>query len=694
MRKIYTLGLLCLLLLTSLAYAQPSGWSYSKTYQVTENSGATLTNYQLKLYVNTQAEIALGHMLASGDDIRFGADCNGATLYNHWIEGPMNDDSTVIWVKIPTIPASGNASFFMYYGNPSATTTSAVQGTFIGPHSATDSVASGAAGGVAGSQRGFRFSPTQDLLVTSFGKREPTGTTRYVTLFNYATQAILNQIQVSGAAAQYNYGSLPNPIWLTTGTQYVLELFQGTGDGYYFGTSSQIGQHLTYLDMRYCNSCTQNTFPTSVLTNYHYGYPDLWYFTRSVVTPAPTYAIIPAGAISVTASDISGCQGDTATLLSTVVGGTAPITCQWSNGLSLSDSTNCNPIATIGSTLYHVLTVTDQAGCTARDTAFVTNGTPTLALAYDTTVVCAGDTVMIVASGSGDSYSWSPADSLSSTSGSTVMAWPNLTTSYVCTTTDSATGCTTLGTATVNTQFIILNVILGPLAMCEGDSLTLTVSGADTYVWSPALGLSSTTGSVVIASPASSTIYSITGTDTTSGCATTSQGAYEVLVFPNPVVTFDLVDHFCVGGADELLTTGTPAGGTYSGPLVSNNTFGVSGATVGSYPLLYTFTDGNGCSASDSALAIVEICIGVSPSVNVTLGVYPNPSTGMFTVSMTQNPEVASYRISNLLGQVVQKGMLAEGQTQLDLSGQATGLYILTVETGGQVRNFNLEIRR
>ncbi|MBX9781905.1 MAG: DUF2341 domain-containing protein, partial [Chitinophagaceae bacterium] len=266
----------------------PSGWTNATPFTVIENSGNLLTNYQLRMVINTQSFVTAGTMNASGDDIRFGYN-NGSVLFNYWIESGMNTANTVVWVKIDTLAANGTKQFFMYHGNPAATSVSAVPGTFAGPHSATDSVASGGAAGVANSQRGFRFAPTEDLLVTHFGKREPTGTTRYVTLFDFATQAVIRQIQVSGPAAQYSYGGLSSPIWLTSGTQYLLELYQGVSDGYYFGTSSQIGQHLTYFDMRYCNTCTQNTFPTSVLTNYHYGYPDFWYFTKNNVTPAPTY---------------------------------------------------------------------------------------------------------------------------------------------------------------------------------------------------------------------------------------------------------------------------------------------------------------------------------------------------------------------------------------------------------------------
>src|SRR5258705_3886136 len=71
----------------------------------------------------------------------------------------------------------------------------------------------------------------------------------------------------------------------------MLELYQGATDGYYYQSSSQIGQHLVYYDMRYCNGCTENTFPTNVLTNYHYGLPDFWYYTKSNVTLAPTYTV-------------------------------------------------------------------------------------------------------------------------------------------------------------------------------------------------------------------------------------------------------------------------------------------------------------------------------------------------------------------------------------------------------------------
>ena len=254
---------LCLLAISIRLISQPTGWSYVQPISVTENTGTLTANYQLKLTVNTQALITAGKMNSDGSDIRFGKNCAGTTLFNYWIESGINTPSTIIWVKIDTLQANATSKIYLFYGNTTATSVSAVNGTFVGPISSTDSVSSGGAGGVGDSQRGFRFQPNEDILVTSFGKREPTGTTRYVTLFDNTSQAVITQTTVSGPAAQYSYANISNPIWLMSGTQYVLQLFQATSDGYYFGTSSQINSRITYLDMRYCNSCNQNTFPTN-----------------------------------------------------------------------------------------------------------------------------------------------------------------------------------------------------------------------------------------------------------------------------------------------------------------------------------------------------------------------------------------------------------------------------------------------
>lgn len=318
-RLIYIFFILVFVLTCTLpVISQPEGIEYSAQLpiRIKNNSGTPMSNTSVRLVINTQALITLGLMQPDGDDIRFAANCGLEPLstLGYYIEGPMNSANTVIWVKVPSIPANDSTLVYMYFGVPSVSGVSSPSNGLNGPHSSTDSVASGASGGAVNSQRGFRFSPNVDMLITHFGKREPNGTPRYVTLFDQTTQTVLRQKQVSGPSAQYSYDTLGAPIWLTTGTQYQIQLYQGSSDGYYFGTSSQIGQHLTYYDMRYCNSCTQNSFPTSVLTGYHYGYPDFWYFIPSnPVTPAPTATFFPpADTVTPTApANFTGLAGNT-----------------------------------------------------------------------------------------------------------------------------------------------------------------------------------------------------------------------------------------------------------------------------------------------------------------------------------------------------------------------------------------------
>jgi hypothetical protein len=295
MRHFYKLlSLIFIFAFTEISYSQLPGWIAEAPLTIKNNSGSAMTNYQVPLVVNTQYLISLGLMLPNGNDIRFGSDCGGSTPYGYWIEGYLNTDTTKIWVKVPSVAPNDSIKIIMFFGNSSATAASTLS-IFNGPNSATDSVISPNTNTVSLCQRGFRFTPNEALLITHFGKRIPNATQRYVTLFDFNTQAIILQMQVdAGVATQYNYNAVAQPFWLNAGQQYLLELFNGSGDMYYYGPPTTVGQHLTFGDMRYCNSCTQNTFPTTILTGQHYGVPDMWYYVKENVTPAPTSIVGPA----------------------------------------------------------------------------------------------------------------------------------------------------------------------------------------------------------------------------------------------------------------------------------------------------------------------------------------------------------------------------------------------------------------
>lgn len=603
---------------------QYAGWNYSMPINVTENTGSNVINYQLQMTINTQALISAGQMNANGDDIRFGKDCAGNTLYNYWIESGINTASTVIWVKIDTLFANATRTIYMFYGNNSASAVSAVNGTFVGPMSSTDSVNTGGAGGVGNSQRGFRFAPTEDLLVTDFGKNEPTGTTRYVTLFNYATQAIIVQTQVSGPAAQYSYSALPNPIWLTQATQYVIEVFQGASDGYYFGSSSQVGQHLVYGDMRYCNSCTQNTFPTNTLSNYQYGYPDFWYYIKNNISVAPTVTIPPVLSTSLGA-DLAVCPGDSVLLSPSVTGGTGSFVYSWSPLAGISSPLAASTYAVPSATTNYIFAVIDNANCGnyATDTIQVTvYPQPFVAATTLTDSICAGDTADLYVTGA-SSYVWQPGGNTTLM----VSVAPSVSTTYTVVGTDN-NGChdTAWVPVTVN-QLPVISVTGSYSSVCDNaiDTLTMTASGAQNYAWTP---LSATTATVTDV-PTASTVYTVMGTDT-NGCSNTS--TYSVTLLPSPDLTVTGMDSVCAGTCVTM--NATPTGGTpaYTYSWVPANATGSSytDCPTTSTCQTVTVTDSNGCMATVLACNYVymppmvvaagpaAICAGDTAILNAT----------------------------------------------------------------------------
>ncbi|MCX7833954.1 MAG: DUF2341 domain-containing protein [Ignavibacteria bacterium] len=293
MKKVLSSILLFSILLV-FVFGVGAQYKYANPIRIKNNTSTTLTNVQVLIIFNTAIPIANGWMQPNGNDIRFTSTCGGSVFLNHFLEGYINTDTTKIWLKVPSIGPNDSTLVYLYYGNASATSASTLS-VFDGPHSGCDSVVVTSTNTVSNCQRGFAFTPTEDVLIAYFGKRIPNVTQRYVTLFDATTQALLVQIQVDpGVAGQYNYNLLPTPFWARTGVQYIIALYNGSGDMYYYGTSSQIGQHMTYGNMRYRNTCTQNDFPNLTLTNYHYGTPDFLYFVKQNITPPPTVTILPA----------------------------------------------------------------------------------------------------------------------------------------------------------------------------------------------------------------------------------------------------------------------------------------------------------------------------------------------------------------------------------------------------------------
>ena len=133
--------------------------------------------------------------------------------------------------------------------------------------------------------------------------------------------------------------------------------------------------------------------------------------------------------------------------------------------------------------------------------------------------ICEGESVSLAATG-GDSYQW-----INGPATSTYAVTPLSTTTYTVTAKLAGCSATDEVTITVNPRPTI-SVNPNPAKLCEGKSIALNASGASSYSWSPTKGLSDNTGSIVIASPITTTTYTLTGTS--KGCTASLTVAVQV----------------------------------------------------------------------------------------------------------------------------------------------------------------------
>jgi hypothetical protein len=90
---------------------------------------------------------------------------------------------------------------------------------------------------------------------------------------------------------------------------------------------------------------------------------------------------------------------------------------------------------------------------------------------------------------------------------------------------------------------------------------------------------------------------------------------------------------------------------------------------------------------------VVDKCVGIDEQGSETFSaIYPNPSSGWFTVTVKEYAEVS---IVSLTGQVVLKSVFtANGAHLVNAEGLGAGVYIVSVKDEAGVRQERLVINR
>ena len=116
----------------------------------------------------------------------------------------------------------------------------------------------------------------------------------------------------------------------------------------------------------------------------------------------------------------------------------------------------------------------------------------------------------------------------------------------------------------------------------------------------------------------------------------------------------------------------------YAGAGVIGNTFDPGTAGIGTHEIVYTFSDVNGCFASDTSIVVVDICTGISDPHATDILVFPNPGNGIFGITGMRSG--VHMRVLDALGREVMRMMATSTPMELDGRDWPSGVYSLWLE--------------
>lgn len=160
------------------------------------------------------------------------------------------------------------------------------------------------------------------------------------------------------------------------------------------------------------------------------------------------------------------------------------------------------------------VTVTDANGCTGTDTMNLTV-LPAINLVLPDTMICKGDSILIIAPDGFDSYLW--------TGGSTTQDIIVNNPGEIILQVTDANGCTETAIGNVEEYLYALEAAALPVEINKGDTAQLNAnvsggSGNYTFEWTPAQGLNNNSIANPLAYPEDTTIYTVSVTDAVNAC--------------------------------------------------------------------------------------------------------------------------------------------------------------------------------
>jgi gliding motility-associated-like protein len=175
--------------------------------------------------------------------------------------------------------------------------------------------------------------------------------------------------------------------------------------------------------------------------------------------------------------------------------------------------------------------------------------------------------------------------------------------------------CTTITLPTGNAPVVTITAD-GPLALCPGENVELTASGAASYLWST----QATGATIVVDQPGT---YSVVGT----GACGSASANVEVTAATGPAVTITGDDQLCAGSSSVLTASGADSyvwSTQETGAFITVNAGGT-----------YTVTGTTSCGSGTATILVEELQTPVA-AISGDLAICPGEST---TLTATGGPD-------------------------------------------------------